>query len=63
MILSDGDLLTLANMRLNLELNGLIVEVDKHKTTGDPKNKVSLGSQSEEIKCQIVEVRGTKNHK
>ncbi|XP_062002497.1 branched-chain-amino-acid aminotransferase-like protein 1 [Rosa rugosa] len=35
-ILSDGDLSTLANMKLNLELNHLSVETDMSETTEDP---------------------------
>ncbi|PON85497.1 Lysine methyltransferase [Trema orientale] len=36
-VLSDGDMSTLANMKLNLELNHLSVETDVQKATEDPK--------------------------
>lgn len=39
-ILSDGDMSTLANMKLNLELNNLRVETDVLETIREP-NKVS----------------------
>lgn len=36
MILSDGDLSTLANMKVNLGLNHFSVETDMSETTEDP---------------------------
>lgn len=39
-ILSDGGLPTLANMKLNLELNQLSVETDVPERFGEDPNKV-----------------------
>ncbi|XP_004305017.1 PREDICTED: branched-chain-amino-acid aminotransferase-like protein 2-like [Fragaria vesca subsp. vesca] len=60
-ILSDGDLSTLANMKRNLDLNHLTVETDMSETTEDP-NMVRL------VKCihlpwESVSEKEVQNHK
>lgn len=43
MILSDGGLSTLMNMKLNLELNNFSIETDRQERTSEDSNTVSDG--------------------